>query len=158
MTKRIFFAILIMVLSISGAMAETVFISLLEQSSDGEFHNFESSSAWEAGVLDALFDLGAIVSNTPIQTKDAFVLDEALRSAKEGGASSVLVVELDYKVIPTKDIKNRPAPVTIHFTLYETDSGTIKNELKYIQQDPSLNAEEDKQRAVEQTRRLFLNK
>lgn len=158
MTKRIYFAILIMVLITSGAMAETIFISLLEQSSDKELHNFESSSAWEAGVLDALFDLGAIVSNTPIQTKDAFILDEVLRSAKEGGASSVLVVELDYKVVPAKDTKIRPEPFTIHFTLYETDSGAVKNELKYIQQNPSLNAEEDKQRAVEQTRRLFLNK
>jgi len=107
------------------------------------------------GVLDALFDFGAIVSNTPLQSASAFVKEEALKAAQEGGASSVVVVELTYPLIAEVKTSLRAVPSVIRFSLYSTESGAMLRQLQYTPPSPARNMEEDKKQAIEQTLRLF---
>ncbi|WP_304222559.1 hypothetical protein [Gracilinema caldarium] len=135
--------------------AETIFVSVLEKTPDAALYNFESSSAWESGVLDALFDMGAIVSNTPIQNASSFELQKTLQKAQEGGASSILVVELVYFALPNTQKKERAAPAAAKFYRYSVVSGKLLKQIEYNLPSLSKNLEEDMQQAKEQTRRLF---
>lgn len=155
--QRIFFMIFFITTIGLGLQAETVFVSVLEATPDMELHNFEASSAWESGVLDALFDMGAIVSNTPIQRFSDFTKNEALQAAKDGGADSVLVVELKYLVIPEEKSKIRAVPGTIQFNLYSVESGRLLKQLTYKPSRPSESVDEDTQMAKQQTQ-LFYKK
>lgn len=136
--------------------AETIFVSVLEKTPDAALYNFESSSAWESGVLDALFDMGAIVSNTPIQNASTFALQKTLQEAQEGGANTILVVELVYLAIPNTQKKERAAPAAAKFYQYSVGSGKLLKQIDYNSPSLSKNIEEDMQRAKEQTRRLLV--
>jgi len=150
--KRGFSMIFLLVLIGLGLQAETIFVSVLEQTPDMELHNFEASIAWESGVLDALFDMGAIVSNTPIQSVSAFDTTEALQTAKEGGAETVLVVVLQYSVIPEEKSKLRAVPGAIQFSLYTIKTGQLMKQIQFRPSKTSDSVDEDKQIAKQQTR------
>lgn len=135
--------------------AETIFISLLETTPDKALHNFEASSAWESGVLDALFDLGVIVSNTPVQGSATFNRDEARQIAREGGADLLLIVDVTYPIIPEEKSKIRAVPSTVRFSLIAVDSGRLIKELQYIPTKQSETLDEDKETAKKQTQLLY---
>mgnify|MGYP005836050321 CR=1 FL=1 len=153
--KRTLSLFLFIVMIGVGLQSETVFVSVLEQTPDMTLYNFEASSAWESGVLDALFDMGAIVSNTPIQAFLSFDKNEALQLARDGGADSLLVVKLDYLIIPKEKTNIRPVPGTVHYSLYSVLSGKLLKQLSYNPSSLSERVEEDKNMAKQQTQVFY---
>lgn len=153
--KRLFLLFLLAIGCGLWVEAETVFVSILEKTPDAALYNFEASLGWESGVLDALFDMGSIVSNTPIQNAASFDLQKTLQDAREGGANIVIVAELVYLALPYGQKKERAAPTVVTFYHYSAASGKLLKQIDYLTPSLSKNIEEDIQWAQEQTRRLF---
>jgi hypothetical protein len=153
--KRIFFLTTFITMLGLGVQAETIFLSLLEQTPDVKLYKFESSSAWESGVLDALFDMGHIVSNTPIETPSSFDIKETLHIARDGGADYVLVAQLNYTAIPDNTSQKRAIPAMIHFFLYSVKTDQLIKQAIYTSSILTENLEQEKEVAKGQTQ-LFM--
>ncbi|AEJ19590.1 hypothetical protein [Gracilinema caldarium] len=154
--KRIFILLIFITIIGFDLQAETIFVSLLEQTPDMKLYKFESSSAWESGVLDALFDMGIIVSNTPIENTSSFNIKETLQLARQGGADSVLVAQLTYAAIPNKTSQKRATPEVVHFYLYSVKTDQLIKQYMYTSSIQTENPEQDKEVAKKQTQ-LFIN-
>jgi len=91
------------------ARAATFTVQVVESGLSAEYAVLEASSAWEAGLMDALFDAGHIVSNAPVLRAEAdWVLgDEDMNLAREGGADYLLLARLEYE--PTEMESTAPA-------------------------------------------------
>jgi hypothetical protein len=109
MKNRRFLAILFLS-SALAVQAATVAVQVVESGPSLESGFLESSSAWEYGLMDALFNAGHIVSNAPIARLDAgldagtrtaadFMADtmQGVVEAKNGGADMLILAFLEYK-------------------------------------------------------------
>lgn len=76
----------------------------------------EASSAWESGIMAALFDAGHIVSNAPIRRGG---LGDSIETAREGGARYLLAAELSYDSSDTNS--KRPMPRSAVLTVRSLD-------------------------------------
>jgi hypothetical protein len=110
--------------------AATVSVLVVETGLFPETGQAESSSVWESGVMDALFDAGHIVSNAPIvrlKTLPGPGIPAELRrdfdEARLGGADFLVLVFLTY---PETDPEH-PSEVLIR--LYSVSSGKILHEI-----------------------------
>ncbi len=97
------------------AAAATVSVQVVECGLAGEHPVPEASSAWEAGLMDALFDAGHIVSNAPVlRTEDGWVLEEEdVDLAREGGADYLLLARLEYDEVATEPVVAGTEPARV---------------------------------------------
>ena len=104
--------------------AETIFIYTVSEGSDTTLKS--SVPYLEDGVLDALFDAGHIVFNAsstkPVKQKglDSYKEPEDFLTAKAGGASFLLEIDMHYLVSDEKEI-----PQSADYRLYNVISGTL---------------------------------
>ncbi|MDR1144012.1 MAG: hypothetical protein LBK77_07330 [Spirochaetaceae bacterium] len=110
--------------------AATVSVIVVETGLPPGTGQAESSSVWESGVMDALFDAGHIVSNAPIMrlktlpgTEISADLRREFDEARLGGADYLVLVVLAYP-------ENAPEhPREVFMRLYSVSSGKIVQEI-----------------------------
>ncbi len=110
--------------------AATVCVCVLESGLPEEAAPAEASSAWEAGLMAALFDAGHIVTNAALVRVQAsaeglFTLPErrfGALAAKDGGAEILSVVVLDYGYAADA---TRPSPRNVAYRVLDVESGSV---------------------------------
>lgn len=137
----------------SAAWSANVFVRMYETGVAAEDPAIESSSAWEDGLLGALFDSGHIVSNADIVRLEVPELPQTgvgLAEALAGGAEYVIDVELEYGAATG----SRRSPSTAHYRLSDSRGATIRTGT--TSKLPATNSgTEDEQNAREIARALI---
>lgn len=115
--------------------AATVCVLVVESGLPAEAERVEASSAWEAGLMDAFFDAGHIVTNGPLFREEKLdgkvgpTLPDrnfGLLAAKDGGADYLSIVVLDYgNVIQSPDGMKRPSPSGVAYRILDLGTGTV---------------------------------
>ena len=145
--RIVFFVILAGFLSICISAA-TVSVQIFESGIRKDAPRVEASTAWENGLMDALFDDGDIVSNAettrlvkPGLPSSSVGLVEALN----GGAEFIVHISLEYA--KPKD-KTRLSPYGVTYRLSdESGRSLLQDEKKDI--PPTISGSEDEQNAKE---------
>ncbi|HCM25982.1 MAG TPA: hypothetical protein DIC34_05445 [Treponema sp.] len=119
----------------ADANAATICVYIAETGLGEDGPLAEASSAWEGGVMDAVFDAGHIVCNAPASRlpddgkilKDGFVADPALgvEAAWEGGAEYLLRVVLFYEARDGASRAARLSPSRVTIELRRLEPGEI---------------------------------
>jgi len=89
--------------------AATISVQVAEQGLSEDYPAVEASSAWEAGLLDSIFDAGHIASNGPLirlgesaDTGGISISNNEIEEARNGSADYIIYVLLEYRG-PKKD-------------------------------------------------------
>ncbi len=125
----------------AGATAATICVLVMESGLGGTAAPVEATSAWEGGVMDALFDAGHIVCNAPVARMEnegkvlsnGFVVDPqfGVQAAWESGAEFLLRVSLTYGAREGGTKSARLSPSGVSFELRRLEPGKlIDRELK----------------------------
>lgn len=136
--KRIFFVIIAITVSIP-IYAQLVCVQVIEYGLPDESEIQETSTHIENGIMNAMFDMGYIVSNEEIyrlslswnRSKNIPNTAIPLRQAKEGGATYLLLAILNYSSFKEADYV-RWAPTSISFSLRNVSDGKIILEKKEL--------------------------
>lgn len=106
------------------ASASMVSFLIVETGLKEEAAYMPQTGLWEGGLMDAFFDAGHIVTNSPaarMQKRPAVdisgVVEEDYRDAVSGGADYFLLAFIEYQ-----NHTERSIPVKITLKLYRTDS------------------------------------
>lgn len=113
---RIFLISALWCAALMPAFSATFSVVVVETGLEEAAPTAEASSAWESGIMAALFDAGHIVSNAPIRRGG---LGDSIDTAREGGARYLISAELSYDA-STLDSK-RPAPRSAVLTVHSLD-------------------------------------
>lgn len=116
----------------------TVSFLVIEAGLPEEFPASQHSRMWENGLMDVFFEMGHIVSNSPIMRlpyipEEGFP-DEAERdfeSAQEGGMEYFLIA-----------VVNHPSPHHVTLRLFRTSSRQMLQEHKYTDRNFTTRKEE----------------
>ncbi|MDR2176820.1 MAG: hypothetical protein LBP20_02125 [Treponema sp.] len=136
--KRFFLVFVLAAVLVAPGFAANVYIVVAETGGGEEKDllqeqqeaGFESSSLWEACLLDIFFEAGHVVSNSPILSLGAEIperevssadfpaeLNAELEEARSGGADYVVVALLSYPA--AVDRKTRPEQVRLRLYTLE---------------------------------------
>jgi len=134
--KKLFLALVIIVMGFMPLTAATVSVLVIETGLPPETGLSPSASVWESGVMDAFFDAGFIVSNAPslqlAKASGSQLPPEARREFEEarlGGADLFFVVYLNYPASADAAEQNKSVFIAVFSVssgelIYETTMGT----------------------------------
>jgi len=154
MSKRRFAISLLTLFLAFPVFPATVCVLVIESGIAPDAPFVEASSAWEAGIMDALFDAGHIVCNAnPARVERSGLPDRTYgwEAAREGGAEYVALVSLDYAAVPAsasepnKRIRISPRAVSYRLAVVDGKS-LLEGENKNLQ--PAASGEEDSRNAL----------
>ena len=131
--KRLAGMAVLFVLLAFPVSASMVSFLLVETGLNDDIPSGQYASVWEGGLMDAFFDGGHIVTNSPVarmkdKPKEALsgLVKDDLDEAVNGGAEYFLLGFLDYQVQAGKAI-----PTGIVLKLYQADSQKLVYEQKF---------------------------
>lgn len=159
MSKRpLTFALLSLFLVVS-AFPATVSVMVVESGLGEDAPPAQASSAWEAAIMDALFEGGQIVSNAPPQRSAELGLPDPTYGwgpAREGGIGYVVVISLEYPTPPSaaelgQGTGVRLSPKAARYRITEVDGQTLLEGEK-TQLPPTTSGDEDAKNAREVAR------
>jgi hypothetical protein len=154
MSKRRFAITLLTLLLAIPAFPATVCVLVIESGIAPDAPFVEASSAWEAGIMDALFDAGHIVCNANAARAEQSGLPDRTYgwdAAREGGAEYVAVISLDYAAVPASASESnkriRISPRAVSYRLAVVDGKSIlEGEAKNL--PPAASGDEDSRNAL----------
>lgn len=143
-TARIPAAVFMIVLS-AAVSAATLSIQMYETGVPENAPKIEATSAWEAGLLDAFFEAGHIVSNAEtkrLEKKGLPSTSVGLAEAREGGAEFIIALSLDYGPGPLSNERTRKSPKSIAYRLSDR-AGDILFQAEIKEAAPTNSGAED---------------
>jgi hypothetical protein len=143
--------------------AATVCILIVENGLPSDAPRVEASSAWEAGLMDAFFEAGHIVTNGAMvrTTEDALgadlpAPDFGLGAAREGGSDYLALAVLDYAQTKEKaDAAVRSSPIALAFRFVDLGSGRVLTESSNVALPKTVSGEDEKREAGEVARNMM---
>ena len=137
--------------------AATISVQIAEQGVSEDYPAVEASSAWEAGLLDSIFDAGHIASNGPLirlgksaNIKDISIPNNEIDEARIGAADYIIYVLLEY-ASPKKDDptakKIRLSPLRSTVLLAQVSPFKVLYRRVYNSLEPSTAGTEDQKTA-----------
>lgn len=137
--------------------AATISVQVAEQGVSEDYPAVEASSAWEAGLLDSIFDAGHIASNGPlvrlgesVNTEGISISNQEIDDARRGSADYIIYVLLEY-VSPKKDDpmaqKIRLSPLRSTVLLAQVSPFKVLYRRVYNSLEPSTAGTEDQKTA-----------
>lgn len=137
--------------------ADTILVQIAEQGLSEDYPAVEASSAWEAGLLDGIFDAGHIASNGPIlrlgesaKSEGISIPNEEIDEGRKGSADYIIYVLLEY-LGPKKDDpiaqKIRLSPLRSTVLLAQVSPFKVLYRRVYNSLEPSTAGTEDQKTA-----------
>lgn len=143
------------------AKAATVCVLVVESGLPADSARVEASSAWEAGLMDAFFDAGHIVTNGTLYRSDPAAVGSGatfpergfgIEAAREGGADYLSIVVLAYEeraeVAPaTKPSPTRLSPRGAAYRILDIVTGAVIAEGVEARLPTAVSAEDEAREA-----------
>jgi len=170
---RIMSAALLFAAALAPCGAATVSVMVVEEGLAPKAAEPEASSAWESGIMDALFDAGHIVCNAPVfrvapeadrPGSSWNPTDRDIADAVEGGVAYLFVAYLEYEAADGKDAAAvpgktnpaiRPSPRRAGLRVYSLDPFALVEETKPKALDRTESGAEDQNQARAMARGLI---
>jgi hypothetical protein len=107
--------------------ASVVSFLIVETGINDEASNPQYTSVWEGGLMNAFFDAGHIVTNSPITRMErkpdkdiSGIIEADFKEAANGGAEYFILGFLEYRIQG-----GRPVPSGIQLKIYRTRAQTV---------------------------------
>jgi len=144
--KRLFGLAVMLLLLAFPASAFMVSFLVVETGLNEEAAHMPTTDLWEGGLMDAFFDAGHIVTNSPAARMDkrpaqdlSGFVEEDYKEAVSGGAEYFILGFLEYQ-----NREGRPIPVRMALKLYDTDTKKLIFEQNFPAGSGKDNSEEYK--------------
>ena len=131
--KRLGSLALLLIILAFPASASMVSLLLIETGLSERVPRAQYSSVWEGGLMEAFFDAGYIVTNSPVLRMEnkpsrdlSSFMEHDLDQAILGGAEYFIIGFLEYQFRG-----GRPVPISAEFKIYTTNSQKLIHEQSF---------------------------